>query len=65
MTTKEKTKVIACRVPERLFELIQRLCEIDMHVNPADFMRDAIREKIYREYPDFYKQMLREAQKNE
>jgi len=42
----------------RLFDLIQKICDLDMHVNPADFMRDAIREKIKREYPEFCKQLM-------
>ena len=61
METKD-TKVIACRVPRRLAELIEKLCAIDMHLNPADFLRDAIREKIQREYPE-YKKLLMEAER--
>lgn len=58
---KERTKVMCCRVPEHLASVIHKLCERDMHLNPADFIRDAIREKIYREYPDFCKQVLLES----
>ncbi|MEM2946879.1 MAG: hypothetical protein QXN96_01420 [Candidatus Bathyarchaeia archaeon] len=58
---KERTKVVCCRVPEQLANLIHKLCERDMHLNPADFIRDAIREKIYREYSDLFKQMLQES----
>ena len=56
----EKTKVVSCRVPEKLAYLIQKICELDLHVNPADFIRDAIREKIQRDYFELAKQILQE-----
>lgn len=55
-----KTKVVSCRVPEKLAELIKKHCEIDMHINTADFVRDAIREKIEKD-----KQLFREASNHE
>lgn len=60
----EKTKVVSCRVPDRLAQLIERVCKLDMHVNPADFIRDAIREKIQRDYPELAKQLILEVTKN-
>ena len=61
MTTKEKTRVISCRVPERFAEIIQKFCSLDAHVNPADFLRDALREKVKRDAPILYEQLFREG----
>jgi len=35
-----------------------------MHINPADYMRDAIREKIQRDLPELYKLLFVEGVKN-
>jgi len=59
MTT-EKTVVVSCRVSGKFADLIKKHCENDMHVNVADFVRDAIREKLEKE-----KEFLKEASKNE
>lgn len=48
MTT-EKTIVVSCRVSEKFAELIKKHCANDMHINVADFIRDAIREKLEKE----------------
>jgi len=42
---KQKDTFIAVRVPKTLKELIGEIISIDTHLNEADFMRDAIREK--------------------
>lgn len=47
----QKTKVIVTRVTLRLAELIEKYCRQDAHINPADFIRDAIMEKIQRDAP--------------
>ena len=52
---------IGVRVPKRLKELIQKVVQLDAHLNEADFVRDAIREKIQREAPELYKQLFKEA----
>jgi Arc/MetJ-type ribon-helix-helix transcriptional regulator len=49
MTAKERTVVVSCRVSRALADLIKKHCENDMHVNVADFVRDAVREKLQRE----------------
>jgi Arc/MetJ-type ribon-helix-helix transcriptional regulator len=54
----EKTVVVACRVPAKFADLIKKHCENDMHVNVADFVRDAIREKLEKE-----RELLKEASK--
>ena len=57
----KNTKVIATRVTRRCAELIEKYCSQDAHLNPADLIRDAIREKIQREAPEFYQQLFKEA----
>ncbi len=57
----EKTKVVATRVTNRTAELIEEFCRRDGHVNVADFIRDAIREKLQREAPELYRRFFEEA----
>ena len=56
---------IGVRVPKTLKELIQKVVELDAHLNEADFVRDAIREKIKRDAPELYKQLFRGANKDD
>ncbi|RJS79653.1 hypothetical protein CW711_02320 [Candidatus Bathyarchaeota archaeon] len=49
---KRRDAYIGVRVPRTLKELIQKVVERDTHLNEADFVRDAIREKIQRDAPD-------------
>jgi Arc/MetJ-type ribon-helix-helix transcriptional regulator len=57
----EKTKVVATRVTLKTAELIEEFCRRDAHVNVADFVRDAIREKLQREAPELYRSFFEEA----
>lgn len=59
--TKEKTRVMATRVTERFAKLIEEYCRQDAHVNAADLIRDALREKIQREAPELYRQLFRQG----
>ena len=54
----EKTKVVATRVTWKTAELIDEFCKRDAHVNTADFIRDAIRDKLWREAPELYHRLL-------
>lgn len=56
-----KTKVVATRVTCRTSELIDEFCRRDGHVNVADFVRDAIREKLQREAPELYRRFFEEV----
>jgi Arc/MetJ-type ribon-helix-helix transcriptional regulator len=56
-----KTKVVATRVTEPLARIMEEYLRRDAHVTPADFVRDAIREKLKRDVPDLYKTMYQEA----
>jgi len=60
--TKRRTVVMSCRVSRRFAELIKRFCQLDGHINPADLLRDSVREKIQREAPELYRQLFQEAQ---
>lgn len=53
-----KTKVVATRITEPLSNAIDIYLQRDTHVSSADFLRDAIREKISRDTPDLYKQIF-------
>jgi DNA-directed RNA polymerase subunit L len=44
-----KTRVISCRVSEPFAHIIEIYVKTSGHLNPADLLRDAIREKISRE----------------
>ena len=58
-----KTKVLATRVTEPLAKVIEEYLRRDAHVSPADFLRDAVREKLKRDAPRLYKTMLAEDAK--
>jgi hypothetical protein len=63
MTTKEdiverKTVVLSCRISERFMALIRKYCSLDSHLNPADLLRDSVREKIMREAPQLYAELF-------
>ena len=40
--------------------LIRKIIEIDTHLNESDFVREAIREKIRRDAPEFYASIFKE-----
>jgi len=54
-----KTKTVATRVTMPLARIIKNYLERDCHVTPADFLRDAIREKIRRDAPDLYENLFK------
>gem|GEM_PF-1991838 len=60
-----RTRVVATRVTVRCAELIEEFCRRDAHVNPADFIRDAIREKLQRDAPELYRQLFMEDNADE
>lgn len=53
--------MISARIPLTLKTLIRKFVALDTHINESDFIRDAIRQKIEREAPQLYKQLLSEA----
>jgi hypothetical protein len=56
-----ETVVLSCRVTKRFAELVKKYCSLDSHLNPADLIRDATREKIQKEAPALYAELLQEA----
>ena len=59
--SEHQTTVLSCRVSKRFADLVRQFCRLDMHLNPADLLRDSIREKIEREAPELYKQLFQEV----
>jgi len=55
-----KEAVIIIRVPVAMKRIIKKMIEKNLHFTEAEFVRDAIREKIQREAPDLYKLLYRE-----
>jgi len=53
-----KLVVVSTRVTKPLAKVIEEYLQVDAHVTPADFIRDAIREKLKRDVPDLYQKML-------
>jgi hypothetical protein len=62
--TERETVVLSCRVSERFAQLVKKFCSLDSHLNPADLMRDSLREKIAKEAPKLYAQMFEEQKKS-
>jgi len=58
---KEETRVIATRVTKRFAALLEEYCRQDAHVNLADLIRDAIREKIQKDAPELYARLFMEV----
>ena len=56
-----ETTVLSCRVSKRFADLVKEYCRLDMHLNPADLLRDAVREKIEKDAPDLYKKLFEEV----
>jgi len=53
---------ISLRVPISLKKLISKIVEQDTHLNESDFIREAIREKIRRDAPNFYTSIFKEVE---
>lgn len=54
----QKLKVISTRITEPLARVIEEYMRMAAHVTPADFVRDAIREKLKRDVPGLYTSMF-------
>jgi len=60
MGIKKENVYVTVRMPKTLAELIDRYVLANTHQNRSEFIRDAIREKIRREYPDLFNEILKE-----
>jgi len=54
----EELEFIGIRVPQSIRTAIEKIVSADMHVSISDFIRDAIREKIQRDYPRVFKEVV-------
>lgn len=61
MLEKKKNIVVSTRVTQRFADLIVKYCGQNAHVNSADFVRDAMREKIQHDAPELYASLFKEA----
>lgn len=52
------TDYIGVRVPVKLRELMREYLHLDTHLNEAEFVRTAIREKIQRDAPRLRERMF-------
>lgn len=59
-TEERETVVLSCRVSDRFAQLVRKFCSLDSHLNPADLLRDSVREKIAKEAPRLYAEMFEE-----
>lgn len=57
-TETEHMTQISFRIPRTLKDLVEKFVAQDCHVNPSDFFREALREKIKREAPQLYTQIF-------
>ena len=55
----QKLIVVSTRITESLAHIIEKYLQLDAHVTTADFIRDALREKLKRDTPDLYNSMFR------
>jgi Arc/MetJ-type ribon-helix-helix transcriptional regulator len=62
--SEEELLVITVKVTKSLHEMIKRFLRLDAHVTLSDFVRDAIREKIKRDAPWLYEEMLRKGEES-
>ena len=59
--TKQKTKVIATRIPHKFAEILEAYCKKEAYINLSDILRDALRNKIQCEAPQLYGQLKESA----
>jgi Arc/MetJ-type ribon-helix-helix transcriptional regulator len=57
-TTEEHLTQVSYRIPKTLKELVEKFVAQDCHVNPSDFFREALRDKIRNEAPELYTQLF-------
>jgi len=59
----EKDAIVGARIPRRLKDAIEKIVKTDAYLNPSDFIRTAIREKLQRDVPRLYEQFLEGGEK--
>jgi len=53
---------INVRIPRTLKEAIEKYVKKDFHTNLSEFTREALREKIQRDYPQIFEEIFKEAE---
>jgi len=46
-------------MPRKLHDIMEAHVARDTHMNEAEFVREAVREKLQREAPDLYEKLVR------
>lgn len=59
----EKSVHIVVRIPRPLRKLIEQHLKLDTHKDLSEFVRDALREKIWKEAPELYSKLFSEIEK--
>jgi Arc/MetJ-type ribon-helix-helix transcriptional regulator len=59
----DELEVVSVRVSRSLYRLMMKYIEVDTHATLSDFLRDAIREKLKRDAPWLYAEMIKEISK--
>ena len=61
MQKREREQVlITLQIPVTMKDLIDRIVSADTHSNMSEFIRDAIRQKIHRDYPGLISNTLKD-----
>jgi Arc/MetJ-type ribon-helix-helix transcriptional regulator len=50
--------VVSVKLTKPLYELMEKYLQLDAHVSKSDFVRDAIREKLRKDAPWLFEEML-------
>jgi len=46
------------RIPQALKDVLEQYVKADLHANVSEFVRDALREKIRRDAPELYREII-------
>ena len=61
MSKKEREQIlITLQIPSTMKELIEKIVNADTHSNMSEFIRDAIRQKIEKDYPGLIQNTIRD-----
>jgi len=63
MERKKENVVINLQIPKSLRDLLDELVMKDTHGTLSEYVRDSIREKIWREHPEMIKGIIEEEVK--
>ena len=58
--SKREQVLITLQIPATMKELIEKIVSADTHSNMSEFIRDAIRQKIDRDYPGLIHSTIRD-----